>query len=52
MKAKKLFWKIHFAGQGWSEKNFDFYFELDQLGGILYAGFTLFGWSILYSDHW
>lgn len=49
---KKLFWKLSYAGPSWNRgKLFEWHWVPDQISGILYAGVTLFGWSILYTDY-
>jgi hypothetical protein len=52
MNVKKLFWKFYLCNRKWSDRKFDFHYVGSQLGGIMYAGVTLFGYSLMYSDDW
>jgi len=47
-----MFKKIHFKGREWTDDLFSVHWVPDQVRGILYAGITCFGYSVLYSDHW
>lgn len=48
----RICWKFWIAPIQWSEKWFGFQYAPDQISGILYAGVTVLGISIIYSDHW
>lgn len=51
--VKRVFWRFHVAKPAWARgRKFQFHWVPDMLDGMLYAGVTVFGWSILYSDQW
>ena len=50
--TKRLFWKIWIASPKWADKNFQLHWVEDQICGFDYAGLTVFGWSLIYSDYW
>jgi len=52
MNTKRLFWRLYRGNPAWCRSHFALHWEADQLHGVLYAGITLFGRSLLYSDHW
>ena len=39
-------------GPKWCAKWFAWHWVPDQLHGMMYAGVTVFGWSLIYSNHW
>jgi hypothetical protein len=49
---RKLFGKFWIQDPGWTDDRFAWHWVPDQISGMDYAGLTLFGWSLLYSDHW
>ena len=49
---RKLFGKFWIQDPDWTDNMFAWHWVPDQISGMDYAGFTLFGWSLLYSDHW
>jgi len=46
------FWRFHYRPPTWTEKRFGIEYQPDMISGVLYAGVTLFGHSIVYSSHW
>jgi hypothetical protein len=51
--VKKLFWRFWLAAPEWAApRRFKIHYSPYMLGGTLYVGVTLFGWSILYSTEW
>jgi hypothetical protein len=50
---KRLFWKLYLQPPRWCDGRWlAWHYERDQIWGIAYAGVTIAGWSLLYSDHW
>jgi hypothetical protein len=50
---KRLFWKLYLQPPRWCDGRWlAWHYERDQIRGIAYAGVTIAGWSLLYSDHW
>jgi len=53
MKVRKVIWRFWFGTRAWSSpQRFGMHFVPDQTDGVMYAGVTLFGYSLLYSDVW
>jgi len=53
MNVKKLFWRIWFGNKQWAKNDFfKIQYAEDMISGTLYAGVTVFGYSILYSSEW
>lgn len=53
MNVKRIFWKLWFGKPAWSPGVwFAIFKDDDQIDGILCAGVTLFGVSLIYSDQW
>jgi hypothetical protein len=51
--TRKLFWRFWLARPEWAApKRFGFEYCPAQLGGVLYAGIVLFGWTLIYSSEW
>jgi hypothetical protein len=48
----KIFYRLFYCNKDWSDKLFDFHYVPAQLGGVLYAGITLFKHSIVYSSEY
>jgi hypothetical protein len=48
----KALQKFHYKGKTWCASKFEWHYVPDQISGVDYAGFTLFGHSVLYSDWW
>ena len=44
--------KFYVKGPEWCSSRLQFHWVGAHLGGILYAGVTVFGRSLLYSDEW
>lgn len=52
MNIKRVFGNLFFAGKAWNPKFLQTHWVSDQTGGIMYAGLTVCGFSLLYSDTW
>lgn len=44
--------KWHYKPKAWCSSRFEWHWVPDQISGINYAGITLFGHSLIYSDYW
>ena len=51
-KVMRIAWKIWVRGPKWCGKWFAVHNDLDQIDGVLCAGITVFGVSLIYSDWW
>jgi len=45
-------WRIHHKPRSWCESRFEIHYQPDIISGVLYAGVTVFGHSLIYSSHW
>ena len=51
MNVKNLFWRIWVGNKSWAKNDFfKIQYAEDMISGTLYAGVTVFGYSILYSS--
>ena len=52
MRSRKLFWKLEYKSPAWCNSKLAVHYAPDQVRGILYAGITIFGHSIIYTDYY
>ena len=52
LRCHKIFWRFWYADKTWADNSFDTYYAKDPIDGVMYAGVTLFRYSLLYSETW